>query len=65
MPSGQGRWKKPLPDAWWRGGQRRAQGRAEWELATRAIHIEAIAEPVATRDLLRSARDTLTALARS
>jgi len=39
MPRGQGRWKKPLSDAWRRCGQRRAQGRAEWELATRAIHM--------------------------
>jgi hypothetical protein len=29
----------PLPDAWRRGWKWRAQGRAEWELATRAIHI--------------------------
>jgi len=39
MPRAKGCWKKPLPDAWRRGGQRRAQGRAEWELATRAIHM--------------------------
>jgi len=39
LPSAQGHRKKPLQDAWRRGRQRRAQGRAEWELATRAIHM--------------------------
>src|ERR1700732_66584 len=39
MPRAQGRWKEPLPDARRRGRKRRAQGRAEWELATWAIHL--------------------------
>src|ERR1700730_3375565 len=39
MPSAQGGGKTPLPDAWRCGRQWGTQGRAEWELATWAIHV--------------------------